>query len=44
MFTNTSPVKTSELANKVIDKIMVATGFISLVWILAFLLVAMIDK
>ena len=44
MQTNSYSTKVSETANKVIDKIMVATGTISLVWILAFLMVAMIDK
>ena len=39
-----APLKTSDLANKVIDKFMAATGFFSLVWIMAFLLVAMLDK
>ena len=36
--------KSYELVNKAIDRIMVATGTIALVWILAFLLVAMIEK
>jgi hypothetical protein len=36
--------KSYELVNKAIDRLMVASGTISLVWILAFLLVAMIEK
>jgi hypothetical protein len=44
MQTNTFSAKSSEFVNKAIDKIMVATGTIALVWILAFLLVAMIEK
>ncbi len=44
MHTNTSSPKVTEMANRFINKIMVTTGYISLVWILAFLLVAMIDK
>ena len=34
----------SGVANKIIDKVIFASGTIALVWILAFLLVAMIDK
>lgn len=36
--------KSYDLVNKAIDRIMVATGTIALVWILSFLLVAMIEK
>jgi hypothetical protein len=32
------------MVNKTFDKIMAASGIIALVWILAFLLVAMIEK
>ena len=32
------------MANKIIDRFMLATGIFAYVWILAFLLVAMIDK
>jgi len=41
---NISPTKISAVANKVIDKIIFASGTVSLLWILAFLMVAMIDK
>jgi hypothetical protein len=34
----------SKIVNKVIDKIMLASGIIGIVWILAFLLVGIIDK
>ena len=44
MYTNSYPTKVSEITSKIIDKIIEATGAISLVWILVFLLVAMIDK
>ena len=44
MQTNSFNTKVSEVTSKLIDKIMVASGAIALVWILAFLLVAMIDK
>jgi hypothetical protein len=44
MQTNSYPTKVSEITSNVIDKIMMTTGALSLVWILAFLLVAMIDK
>jgi ABC-type uncharacterized transport system involved in gliding motility auxiliary subunit len=44
MQTNTSPKRISEMASKAIDKFMLASGVISVVWILAFLLVAMIAK
>ena len=44
MQTNSYPTKASEMTSKVIDKVMAATGALSLIWILAFLLVAMIDK
>ena len=40
----TSSTKISEVASKAFDKFMMASGTIALVWILAFLLVAMIDK
>ena len=44
MQTNSYPPKVSDLANKVIDKIVMVAGMISLTWILAFLLVAMFTK
>ena len=44
MQTHISSTKISELTNKVIDKIMLASGTIALVWILAILLVGMIAK
>ena len=44
MQTQSYPPKVSALANKVIDKIMLATGMIALVWIVVFLLVAMFAK
>ncbi len=44
MHTNSYPAKVSGITSKIMDKIIVATGAISLVWILVFLLVAMIDK
>ena len=34
----------SEIVNKVIDKLMLVSGVLALIWILAFLLVAIIDK
>ena len=36
--------KFSETVNKVIEKFMLATGIFAYVWILALLLVGMIDK
>ena len=44
MQTNSLNTKVSEVANKLIDKLMLASGVIALVWILAFILVAMMDK
>jgi len=44
MQTNSDSTKVSAVASKVIDKIMMATGIIAYVWILAFLLVGMIAK
>ena len=44
MQTNSDATKVSDVASKVIDKIMMATGIIAYVWILAFLLVGMIAK
>ena len=44
MQTNSYPPKVSDFANKVIDKVMMVTGIITLVWIVAFLLVAMFAK
>jgi hypothetical protein len=44
MQTHSDSTKISDLTSKVIDKIMMATGIIAYVWILAFLLVGMIAK
>ena len=44
MQTNYLNTKISGVASKLIDKLMIASGVIALVWILAFLLVAMMDK
>jgi len=44
MQTNIFSTKPSDLLSKVINKLMIAIGTIALVWILAFLVVAMIDK
>lgn len=42
--TNILPPTDCAMVNKTFDKIMAASGIIALVWILAFLLVAMIEK
>jgi hypothetical protein len=34
----------SKIVNKIIDRVMLTTGVFALVWILAFLLVGIIDK
>ena len=44
MQTDTFPQKFNKMLNKLFSKLMVASGMIALVWILAFLLVAIIDK
>lgn len=44
MQSNQFSTRSPELISKIIDKFMVASGVMALVWILAFLLVAMIDK
>jgi hypothetical protein len=44
MQTNSDSTKVSDVTSKVIDKIMMATGIIAYVWILAFLLVGMITQ
>jgi hypothetical protein len=44
MQTYPSSSKFSEKTNKIIDKLMLASGVIALVWILAFLLVGIIEK
>jgi len=44
MRTNSCLPKVSEMATKVIDKIMMISGTIAVVWILAFLMVAMFAK
>lgn len=41
---NMSSTKVSEKVNKAINKLMLLFGSVALIWILAFLLVAMIDK
>jgi hypothetical protein len=42
--TNISSNKASDMVSKVIAKLMYFTGIVALVWLLIFLLVAMIDK
>jgi len=44
MQTHSSSRKISEVANMVLEKFMIATGIFAYLWILAFLLVGMIDK
>jgi hypothetical protein len=44
MQTNIYTGRVSEIINKVIDRLMCASGVFALVWILAFLLVGIIDK
>ena len=44
MQTNSDSTKVSAVASKVIDKIMMISGTIAVVWILAFLMVAMFAK
>jgi len=44
MQTNSYPPKVSVMVSKVIDKIMIISGTIALVWILAFLMIAMFAK
>ena len=44
MQTNISSTKVSDMASKIIDKVVMATGTLAIVWIMAFLMVAMIDK
>jgi len=44
MQTDTFSKKISAVANKVIGKLMAVSGIVALVWILAFLLVAIIEK
>jgi hypothetical protein len=41
---NILPQKFQELVNKVFGTLMVASGIVALVWILAILLVAVIEK
>jgi hypothetical protein len=43
MQSNIFSTKAPEIISKIIDKFMVASGTMALVWILGFLLVAMID-
>jgi len=44
MQTNIFQNRISQMMSKLIEKIVVASGTIALVWILAFILVAMIEK
>ena len=44
MEANYSTGRISGILNKIIDKLMFTSGVFALVWILAFLLVAIIDK
>ncbi len=44
MQTNFFLTRVPDMMSKLIEKLMVASGTIALVWILAFLLVAMIEK
>jgi hypothetical protein len=44
MQTNIYTGRVSEIVNKVIDRLMFASGVFALVWILAILLVGIIDK
>ena len=44
MYTQPSSPKISELTNKIIEKVMMTMGVFAYVWILAILLVGMIDK
>ena len=44
MQTNSLNKKSSGVPGKLIDKLMVVSGVIALAWILAFLLVAMMEK
>jgi len=44
MQANFSSTKISEMTSKVIDKVVMTFGTLAIVWIMAFLLVAMIDK
>jgi hypothetical protein len=41
---NNQNPKISDMTNRLIDRLMAATGMIAMVYILTFLLVAMIDK
>lgn len=42
--TNSPTIKVSEMVSKAIDKLMLLFGTVALVWILIFLIVAMIGK
>jgi len=42
--TNSPPIKVSDMVSKAIDKFMLLFGAVALIWILIFLLVAMIEK
>ena len=38
------PKKVTDLANIIIDKVMVATGMLAIIWIMLFLVVAMLGN
>ena len=42
--TNSPPIKVSDMVSKAIDKFMLLFGAVAFIWILIFLLVAMIEK
>ena len=44
MQTNSFSSKISGMVSKIIEKFMIGLGVVALVWILAFLLVSIIDK
>ena len=44
MQTNSFSSKISGMVSKIIEKLMIGLGLVTLVWLLAFLLVSLIDK
>ena len=42
--TNSSSIKVADMVSKAIDKFMLLFGAVAFIWILIFLLVAMIEK
>jgi len=44
MQTNSFSSKISGMVSKIIEKLMIGLGLVALVWLLAFLLVSLIDK